>query len=69
MSTQVVLVQILFPTQQVLDIVISYPTSTCIICNVHLNLVGDLQMHQPSLNCNDVKNILKLDPFELFCAT
>jgi hypothetical protein len=39
------------------------------ICNVHLNLVGDLQMHQPSLNYNDVKNILKLDPFELFCAT
>jgi hypothetical protein len=38
------------------------------ICNVHLNLVGDLPMHQPSLNCNDVKNILKLDPFEPFCA-
>jgi hypothetical protein len=42
---------------------------TYYVCNVHLNLVWDFQMHQPSLNCNDVKNILKLDPFEPFCAT
>jgi hypothetical protein len=39
------------------------------ICNVRLNLVGDLQMHQPSLDCNDVKNILKFDPFVPFYAT
>jgi hypothetical protein len=33
------------------------------IYNVCLNLVGNNCMHPPSLNHNDVENILKLNPF------
>ncbi len=39
------------------------------IYNVCLNLVGNNCTHPPSLNQNDVQNILKLNPFKPFCAT
>jgi hypothetical protein len=37
--------------------------------NVRLDLVRDNQTHQPSLSQNDVKDILTLDPLNLFHAT
>ncbi len=39
------------------------------IYNACLNLVRDIRTHQPSLSRNDIKDILKQDPFEPFCAT
>jgi hypothetical protein len=39
------------------------------IYNVLLNLVKETCTHQPSLNQNDVEEILKQDPFKPFCAT
>jgi hypothetical protein len=62
--SQVVLVQILFPMQQVPFNVASY----YLICkrmyyiyNVHLNLIGENQTHQPTLNRIYVEDILRLD--------
>jgi hypothetical protein len=39
------------------------------IYNMHLNLVGDIRTHQPSLSRNNVEDIMKQDPSEPFCAT
>jgi hypothetical protein len=39
------------------------------IYNVRLNFVGNTCTHQPSLNQNDVEEILKQDPSEPFCVT
>jgi hypothetical protein len=39
------------------------------INNFCLNLIRDIHTQQPSLNPNNVKDIMKQDPFELICVT